>query len=66
MFGCDKILFKLKETGDCVFYERAELNKAFGTNAANWNFTRCLHHHQLHHHHYRLAEDLKVNASKHF
>jgi len=43
MFGCDKILFKLKETGDCVFYNRADLNKVFGNNAANWNFTRFRH-----------------------
>ena len=40
LFGCDKVLFKLKDTGDCVLYDRGQLDKVFGNAAVNWNFDK--------------------------
>ena len=40
LFGCTKVLFKLKDTGDCVLYDRAEMGKVFGNAAVNWNFDK--------------------------
>ena len=35
LFGCQKVLFKLKETGDCILYDRSELGKVFGNFFSN-------------------------------
>ena len=40
LFGCSKVLFKLKDTGDCVLYERELMGKVFGNAAVNWNFDK--------------------------
>jgi len=40
LFGCQKVLFKLKETGDCILYDRSELGKVFGNAAVTFNFDK--------------------------
>ena len=40
LFGCTKVLFKLKDNGECVLYDRGQLNKVFGNAAVNWNFDK--------------------------
>ena len=40
LFGCQKVLFKLKDTGDCVLYDRDLLGKVFGNAALNFNFNK--------------------------
>ena len=40
LFGCEKILFKLTDAGDCVLYEREHLSKVFGLQADHFNFDK--------------------------
>jgi len=40
LFGCDKIMFKLQDTGDGVLYERENLGKVFGIRADSFNFDK--------------------------
>jgi len=40
LFGCDKIMFKLQDTGDGVLYERDNLGKVFGIRADSFNFDK--------------------------
>ena len=40
LFGCQRILFKLIDSGDCVLYERDNLGKVFGLHADSFNFDK--------------------------
>jgi len=40
LFGCERILFKLIDTGDCVLYEREHLGKVFGLHADSFSFDK--------------------------
>ena len=40
LFGCQRILFKLIDSGDCVLYERDHLGKVFGLHADSFNFDK--------------------------
>lgn len=40
LFGCEKVIFKLMETGDGILYERSELGKVFGLRAENFSFEK--------------------------
>ena len=40
LFGCERILFKLVDSGDCVLYERAALGRVFGLQADHFSFDK--------------------------
>ena len=40
LFGCERVLFKLIDSGDCVLYEREHLNRVFGLQADLFNFDK--------------------------
>ena len=40
LFGCERVLFKLIDSGDCVLYEREHLNKVFGLQADLLSFEK--------------------------
>ena len=40
LFGCERILFKLVDSGDCVLYEREALGRVFGLQADHFSFDK--------------------------
>ena len=40
LFGCERVLFKLIDSGDCVLYEKEHLNKVFGLQADLLSFDK--------------------------
>ena len=40
LFGCERVLFKLTDSGDCVLYEKEHLNRVFGLQADLFNFDK--------------------------
>ena len=40
LFGCERVLFKLIDSGDCVLYEKEHLNKVFGLQADLLSFEK--------------------------
>ena len=40
LFGCQKILFKLIDSGDCVLYQRDQLGQVFGLQADHFSFDK--------------------------
>jgi len=40
LFGCDKIIFKINESGDGTLYEKTRLNEVFGSMAMQFNFDK--------------------------
>lgn len=43
LFGCDKIIFKLKDSGEGLLYEKRLLNQVFGNQADSFNFDKFRH-----------------------
>jgi len=40
LFGCDRIMFKLNDSGDCVLYEKSSLPSVFGLRADCFTFDK--------------------------